>query len=75
MPMKSAGRSVTNVTSDDLAQVEAIVMARLDQIEQDQKAEVAHREAVREALDDLLGEMGQMCAYLATVADRLRAKS
>lgn len=71
--MDSAGRD--NVTSEDLADVESLVMKRLDRIEHEQAAEAARREALREALDDLLGEMGQMCSYLASVADRLRAKS
>jgi hypothetical protein len=61
--------------TSELAQVEALMMARLDKIEREQEAEVAKREALRAALDDLLGEMGQMCSYLASVAERLKANS
>ncbi len=62
-------------TPDDLAEVQAIVMARLDKIELEQAAAAAKHDEVRKALDDLLGEMGQMCSYLAAVAERLRANS
>lgn len=59
----------------DLAEVEAAVMRRLEHIEAAMEAEASKREAVCGAIDDLLREMSQMCGYLASVADRLRANS
>lgn len=55
----------------DLAEVEAAVMRRLEQIEAALEAEASKQQAI----DDLLREMSQMCGYLASVADRLRANS
>lgn len=59
----------------DLAEVEAAVMRRLEQIEAALEAEASKRQAVCGAIDDLLREMSQMCGYLASVADRLRTNS
>ncbi len=46
-------------------------MRRLEQIEAALEAEASKQQAI----DDLLREMSQMCGYLASVADRLRANS
>lgn len=51
------------------------MMRRLEQIEAALEAEASKQQAVCGAIDDLLREMSQMCGYLASVADRLRANS
>lgn len=66
----------------DLAEVESLIMARLDGIERRQaQAEIEHKalhdriESRVLVLDELLAEMSRMCGYLAAVTERLRANS
>lgn len=67
--------SGAGLDADDLAEVESAVMARLDKIERTQAEAALENEALRQAFDEVLCEIGQMCSYLASVTERLRANS